>query len=454
MKPPPSLLARIVLRLSLATLFAIICAYGWLWWEFQNTTGSLRDKSLIEMAHRIARSVVLDANGETSLHLSSSLRDAFVQSKGAHGFAVRERSSGKLLFAAGADVGPIPQGLQHDEDGSLYQYNPDGPGPTSYFGEAFPFEVGGRPLIVQVVRLSSDYQDLLETVLGDFFEDGGWLAGPFLLLLLLISILTVRGTLGPLRSLSRQVETIGPSATEVRLPLTDLPREILPLVKAVNRAFDRLDEGFRLQREFTANAAHELRTPLAVLTAHVDTLADREAAKALRQDLEGMAHLVEQLLCVARAEALALEPNARADLCAIARDVAAYLAPMAIHSGRMLEVDAPDHEIVVRGHEDSLFHAVRNLIDNALRYTPSGTSVIIGVSESPPQLTVRDWGPGVPAEKRDAVFRRFWRADRRASGAGLGLSIVQRTMDGHHGSIAYEDAEGGGALFRLIFPAP
>jgi len=404
---PPSLLARIVVRLSLATLFAIICAYGWLWWEFQITTGNLRDKSLIETARGIAQAVRVGGDGGLSLNLPSKMIDAFLTSDGAHGFAVKEMAGGTVFFAAGADVGPIPSTMEHDEDGSLYQYNPDGPGPTSYFGEALSFKAGGRPLVVQVVRLSSDYQDLLETVLGDFFEDGGWLAGPFLLLLLGVSILTVRGTLAPLSSLSHKVEAIGPAATELRLPLTDLPREILPLVKAVNNAFERLDEGFRLQREFTANAAHELRTPLAVLTAHVDTLADREAAKALRMDLEGMTHMVEQLLRVARAETLVLEPDDHADLGAIARDVAAYLAPMAIRSGRMLEVEAPDHEIEVRGHEDSLFHAVRNLVDNALRFTPAGTTVVIGVSASPPQITVRDWGPGVPPDRREAIFRRF-----------------------------------------------
>lgn len=454
LKAPPSLLGRIVLRLSLATLAAIVFAYGWLWVEFQNTTGSLRDRSLIETARTIAQAVKTGPAGQPVLGLPQKLLDAYAGSGRAYGFAVRNRDSGAPLFAAGAEVGPIPGRVEEDEDGSLYQYNPDGPGPDSYFGEAFPFQLGQDRLLVQVVRLGSDYQELIETVLADFFEDGGWLAGPFLLLLLGVSILTIRGAVAPLRALSRQAEAIGPAATDIRLPCRGVPREILPLVLAVNNALDRLEEGFRLQRDFTADAAHELRTPLAVLTAHIDTLKDPQVAGPLRRDLEGMTHLVEQLLRVARVEALSVAPTDHADLAAIARDVAAYLAPMAIRAGRTIEMDAPEVPVVVHGQSDALFHAVRNLVDNALRHTPTGTAVVLVITGEPPALTVRDHGPGIPLERRAEIFKRFWRSDRRTAGAGLGLAIVQRTMQAHGGGVLVEDADGGGAQFRLVFPKP
>jgi signal transduction histidine kinase len=448
---PPSLLGRIVLRLSLTTLAAILCAYGWLWIEFQSTTGNLRDKSLIETARMIAMAVKMGEDG-LFLDLSPALTDAYANSQGAHGFAIKDRDSGEVLFAAGANVGPIPGKVEEDEDGSLYQYNPDGPGPSAYFGEAFPIKVAKRHLIVQVVRLGSDYQELIETVLADFFEDGGWLAGPFLLLLMAVSILTIRGTLKPLRALSRMAEGIGPCTTELRLPYKDVPREVMPLVHAVNNALDRLEDGFRQQRDFTADAAHELRTPLAVLGAHIDTLPDRATAVALRRDLDGMTHLVEQLLRIARAEALVVRPSDHANLADLARDVAAYLAPMAIRADRMIEVDAPDEAVMVHGQTDALFHAVRNLVDNGLRHTPAGTSVILTVLAEPPTLLVRDHGPGIPPELRSVVFQRFWRAERQTTGTGLGLAIVQRTMHAHGGSVGIEDAEDGGAQFRIAFP--
>lgn len=455
MNAPPSLLGRIVLRLSLTTLVAIVCAYAWLWHMFESTTGTLQNKSLIETARTIAASVSADSAGRPALGLSQAVRDSYARSGGTDGFAVRERVNGAVLFAGGAEVGPVPANLEDDEDGSLYSYNPDGPGPESYFGEAFPFKLAGRAMVVQVVRKSSDTEALIDTVIGDFFEDGGWLAGPFLLALLGVSILTLRGTLAPLRELSRQAERIGPRATDVRLPHDDVPREVMPLVQAVNHAFERLEQGFRLQREFTADAAHELRTPLAVLTAHIDTLEDPAVAAPLRRDLESMTHLVEQLLRVARVEALVLHDTDQANLADIARDVAAYLAPMAIRNHRMIEVDAPeDSAVPVQGQPDALFHAVRNLVDNALRHAPVDTTVTLTVTAQPPTLCVRDHGPGIPPERRAEVFQRFWRSDRRSAGAGLGLAIVQRTMEAHGGSVGIADAPGGGALFRMEFPDP
>ena len=452
MKTPPSLMGRIVLRLSLATITAIICAYGWLWFEFQSTTGSLRDKSMIETARMIVEAVK-PGEGGLLLKLPTTLIAAYSNSNGAHGFAVKDRDSGTILFSAGANVGPIPGKVEDDEDGSLYQYDPDGPGPANYFGEALPFRVGERRLLVQVVRLGSNYQELIETVLADFFEDGGWLAAPFLMLLLLVSILTIRSTLKPLRELSQMAEGIGPFTTELRLPHAGVPREVLPLVGAVNNALDRLEEGFRRQRDFTADAAHELRTPLAVLAAHIDTLPDRATATALRRDLDGMTHLVEQLLRIARAETLVVKPSDQADLADLACDVAAYLAPMAIRSDRMVEVEAPDEPVVVHGQSDALFHAMRNLVDNALKHTPAGTTVTLTVEADPPTVLVRDQGQGIPVEQRSVIFQRFWRAERQTSGSGLGLAIVQRTMNAHGGSISVEDAEGGGAQFRMVFPA-
>lgn len=451
----PSLLRRVVLRLSLTTAVAIVAAYGWLWLRFETTTGNLRDASLIENARTLVQ-VIADLPPGAPLALTGALESAYRTAGDAYGFAIRDRRTGEILLAGGAPVGPVPVPLEEDEDGSLYVYDPDGPGPICWFGDAYPFERDGRALVVQVVRLGSDYQELLETVLADFFEDGGWMAGPFLLLLLLVSILTLRTTLRPLMLLSEQAEGIGPATADVRLPLTDVPREVLPLVRAVNLALARLEQGIHRQREFTADAAHELRTPLAVLTAHIDTLPDPAVAAALRKDLAAMTHLVEQLLRVSRAEALVVGEADQTDLCALAEEVAVWLGPTAIRARRSLEVIAPPGPVRVQGQEDALFHAIRNLVDNALRHTREGTTVSITVvaatATAGAQVAVRDFGPGVPDAQRDAIFRRFWRGDHSTVGSGLGLSIVRRTMEAHGGTVWVQDADGGGACFVLSFP--
>ncbi|MFN3077497.1 MAG: sensor histidine kinase [Alphaproteobacteria bacterium] len=287
----------------------------------------------------------------------------------------------------------------------------------------------------------------------EFLARFGWLVAPFLAILLGISIITVRRTLSPLRELSERAAEIGPSAADVRLPTANVPTEILPLVEAMNKALDRLDAGLRIQREFTADAAHELRTPLAVLAAQVDLLEDRQAAAALRRDLDGMARLVAQLLKVAQLDVLTFPAGEQADLAKIASDVAGFLAPLAVSAGKSLEVDAEKDSIPVHGHVEAIVGAVRNLVENAIAHTAPGTLVTVQVTVEP-AVHVIDHGEGVPPAQREQIFRRFWRADRNRGGAGLGLAIVRKTMETHGGEARVSETPGGGATFSLIFPPP
>lgn len=446
-----SLLAQIVWRLTLTTMAAIAVAYGWIWLEFHSKIGQLTNKSLVDSAQTIAQSLSPETDGTWTLSLPPQLEQAYRNAEGIHRFAVR-RPNGSVLFGIGGETGSLPKVIEHDQDGSFYQHDPDGPGPISNFGVALP--VHATPddfVVVQVERRSSDTEVLMHSMLEDFFEDGGWLAGPFLLVLLGVSIVTIRRSLAPLDELSRQAKAIGPDTTELRLPEAGVPHEIMPLVHAVNSALDRLEVGFRVQREFTADAAHELRTPLAILAAHIDTLSDRETAHSLRRDLDGMTRLVGQLLGVAQVESLSVTGGENTDLNIIAAEVASYMAPMAVKSHRGIEVEQTLEPVMVRGNAEAIFRALRNLIENGLGHTPQDTAVTIRVTENR-CVEVSDHGCGIPPEIRDKVFQRFWRSDRRRSGAGLGLAIVQRTMAAHGGSVTVTEAEGGGARFSLQFP--
>jgi signal transduction histidine kinase len=277
---------------------------------------------------------------------------------------------------------------------------------------------------------------------------------PTLLAALLIGALTLRGGLRPLQMLAGEAALITPAESERRLPEVGLPRELAPLVHAINAALDRLDRGFRAQRDFTADAAHQLRTPLAILAAHLDTLADRAIAAPLREDVARMSRLVEQLLLVAELEALTLKPEERTDLSALAVEVAEAVAPLALARRRSVAVVGAEAPVLVHGNRDALHHALRNLVENGVSHTAEATTVEIAVTKEPPRLSVRDHGPGVAETDRKMLFQRFWRADRANSrGAGLGLAIVQRIVTAHGAQVSLADAPGGGAAFVITFPA-
>jgi two-component system OmpR family sensor kinase len=269
--------------------------------------------------------------------------------------------------------------------------------------------------------------------------------------------------LASLDAMSKAVAQRRPNALE---PLAErrLPDELQPLARNLNELLARLDGALASQRRFTADAAHELRTPLAALTLQLE-LARRatnphDVAAAL-DDLEaGVArasHVVEQLMTLARVEPEAMAQQRTAcDLVAIAKDAIVARAALAADKGIDLGL-AQATPAIVMGDPTSIGILLSNLLDNALRYTPRGgrIDVTIGADANAATLTVADTGPGIAADARERVFDRFYRGDDvAAAGSGLGLSIVKRIVDAHGASIELgAPAEGSGLVVSVRFPA-
>ena len=245
----------------------------------------------------------------------------------------------------------------------------DGSKGVALYGATVRIDLHGRPILVQVVEDVLHRDVLIDDILAQFLTHVGWVTAPILLLLLVIDVAIFRRAMQPVVAASSLAGEIGPDRMELRLPEAAMPLEVLPLVQAVNRALDRLDAGFRAQREFTADAAHELRTPLAILRTQIDMIEDRELAEPLRHDVESMSRLVNQLLEISELDSFFISEGETADLVAIATEVAAFLAPLAVSQGKTFAVTGARRPVRVRGNSDAIARAVRNLAENALAHT-------------------------------------------------------------------------------------
>jgi signal transduction histidine kinase len=306
------------------------------------------------------------------------------------------------------------------------------------------------PLSVLVAEASGGNQ-LVHSILREFVFDIAWYVPLFVGIALLLATYRVRRSLRPLRTASARASDIGPGSISIRLPETDVPSEALPLVLAVNRALDRLEQGFSIQRQFTANAAHELRTPLTIITARLETLEGNGQLSALREEVTRMNRLVEQLLCVARLDSVALDVSSQVDLRQVAEEVVGSMAHLVLATGRTIALTGAKQPAVITGNAAAIADALRNLIENALAHTAPGTEVIVDVGQEG-TLSVLDNGPGITAEDRPHVFDRFWRGRGvRTHGAGLGLAIVMEIAKAHGARVAVSDRSPHGARFDLQF---
>lgn len=446
-----SLQLQLAVRLALLYLVATALAVGVLVYQASSTADSLNDRELSMRAKDLGRSVFNDGSRGPQLKLSPTLAAGYTAASSDDLFAIRA-ADGRVIAASPASFGERVAGWPPASDEPSYFHLADvGTSSKDYYGLSIAVDTTAGPLSITVAR-AAGADALIHSVLREFVLDIAWVIPLLVVVTLGIGVRAIRNGLKPVREMSQMAAAIGPGTTSVRLPEEGLPTEMEPLVVAMNQALERLERGFAVQRQFTANAAHELRTPLAIVTAALDAMEGDGELAQLKGDVARMNRLVEQLLRVARLDAITLDVSGAVDLNDIASATVAAMAPWAVAQGRALAFAGADHPVHIRGNAHAIEDALRNLIENAVAYSPAGEEIAV-IVRAKPSVSVADHGPGIPSEDRQRIFERFWRGKTAQSpGAGLGLAIVKEIMKAHQGTITVSDnGGGGGTVFTMSF---
>ena len=442
-----SIISRIVFLHVVAVAITSVLMSLALSWLLSYATDTIHDRAMKEQAVTVGSHLNFTSDGRLELDLPLDLLGLYSQAYGRYSYAVTDEK-GAVLFSSLPDKSAL---FPTDTREAPVEFLHHRRGNATVFGASVEKTIGDKTVWIQTGEDLANRDVLTDDIVADFYKNVGWITLPILLVLLLADIAIFRRALRPLREASEIAESIAPERPGVRLPTKEIPQEVRPLVHAVNQGLDRLEEGFRVQRDFTADAAHELRTPLSVLGSRIDLLENEKMREALRHDVDGMAHIISQLLDIAELDTLAVQPDEKADLQSVAAGIAEFVAPLALAQGKDIALSGATEPVWVRGNPEMLGRAIRNLAENAINHTAAGSTVEFVVEDNG-TINVLDRGPGIGEDERKLIFRRFWRRDRRKQGStGLGLSIVQRIAELHSASITVENRKPNGACFSLKF---
>jgi two-component system, OmpR family, sensor histidine kinase TctE len=422
-------------------------------YEVGNIVKDVRGRTLEAQARELLAALHVGAGGRIELRLSSNWQQVYADPSRQFVYTIFDQQRRPLERSRNLS-GPLPYV-------AVTGTNPLGPIDFSGVGAQRKAILAARSpegYVLVVARNGSDPDILIDSLFEENSEN--------LLVLLPLAILApcliwlISGwSLRPIARKSREAALVGPGRPDIRISMDGLPREIQPMVEAVNGALDRLSSAYSTERRLTANAAHELRTPLAVLTLRLQRarLTGTTDWSAIERELTQMSRLVDQLLNLARKESVEREGNLEqapvTNLSRAIREAAAMLVPLMEEQGRALRVDIPD-AVPIRGSAEDLRDMIRNLLENALIHGHGAVTVQLQSVGTLGQIRIEvlDEGPGVPAGQEELVFERFRKLNTESPGSGLGLAIVRQVARTHGGDVRF--APGRGRVVLTLPAAP
>lgn len=428
LRGPQTLFGQVLLLQALVMLAAGVALALSLSALLRGTTDAFVLQRLGADGARIESRMAAGARGPA---LTAALGPLFAPG-GSKGFA-RFDPAGRLVAAGGQPVRwPIPvrpslEGTFAEAAGRYVLAKRERAGPAAGL------------LVIEQDRAAPDM--LTDDVVRAFLARSGWIVIGIMLLALAAGGLAVHRVIGRVERIARSAEAIGPRRIHARVDPAGAPEEMLPLLHAVNRALERLAEGYREQAGFLRNVSHELRSPLAILALRARDIDDAELRATIERTVTRASHVIGQLMELAGLEALAPSPE-RFDLVETIRRVVEERAVLAIEAGQTIAFDIACERIPVDGHPGLIAIVAENLVGNAIRHNPPGTAIRVTVGPDP-AFAVIDNGAGIGAAARQ-------RLKRNVEGGGLGLMLCERIVALHGGRFEIGDARPRGTRAAVI----
>lgn len=454
----PSLLRRLAGSLVVVQLVMILIMLNGIYAfevirEWMAGGSNLDAYSLLRPRNLLTESIARAADGSVSIEPSPALRDYMAQTP-TFRFAALDPTTRRPLPGSSVDLVNALGHIDHIKI-DVTKFSIVGDSGAHRIGNMRKMDTPAGEFILVTYGYAFSAADVgyqLQLAVTGLFSIPALVGlSPFILATIAIALFVARRGLAPLQTAVISAKGIDIKSLHQRLPTDDVPVEVLPLVDAVNDALARVDSGVTQQRRFLANAAHELRTPVAILNARIDSPRKPTFEIDVKRDARRIRNIVDQLLVASRLGELPEETKQEVDLIETAERQVADHTLLAIRSGRQIDFEAPTSPVLVKGNRKALESVVANLIDNALHAEPENGTIVVRLTREA-TLEVVDHGPGVSEAERELIFEPFWRKSDAGPGTGLGLAIVKEIVELHKGRISIETTPGGGATFKVSLP--
>lgn len=420
-----------------------------LYFQIKSTMIYVQNDALESRANQIASYIKIRRDGKVVRDIPKKLESLYKDASERLQYAVMDGDGKKLFASDDMFFDPFDHAPENRDHKNYFEaISPVG---EKFLGVGMKRTLGGQEFTIYVAEQEASVNSFANFLINAFLYKAALVGVPLVLTLMIVIVWTMKRGFRPLVRISAEAKKIDYDNMDVRLPEQGAPVEVLPLVRAVNKALARLKDGIEEQKEFTANVAHEIRTPLTILKARIQNMEEGAPLASLNEDIDVMVRLVNQMLDIAKLDFSGKLEMKKVRLEEVAKNVCEDLGMLFVNGSRQVKLRGAQKSHEVNGNYGAVYSALRNIVENAAKYSPEGEPIEIHVADQ--EISVKDYGRPIDEKAQEKIFKRFYRrpVNGGVEGCGLGLAIASKVMELHGGEILLKTGRTKGNVFTLHF---